>query len=63
MVWVKRVVIHHIPKFEGLIITTSKVVAIFVKMAFFEILKMSRIFECLQKQLFTDFTVLQNSCS
>ena len=37
---------HHIPKFEGLTSTTSRIIAISVKMAFFEILKMSRVFEC-----------------
>ena len=46
MVWVTRVVIHHKPKFERLTSTTSRVFAISVKMAFFEILKMSRIFAC-----------------
>ena len=47
MVWVKRMVIHHIPKLEvdELTSTTSRVIAISVKKVFFEILKMSQIFE------------------
>ena len=47
MVWVKRVIIHHIPKFEGRTSTTSRVIAISVKMALFDNLKMSQIFECI----------------
>ena len=40
-------VIHHIPKLEvdELTSTTSRVIAISVKKVFFEILKMSQIFE------------------
>ena len=47
MVWVKRVVIHHIPKLEveELTSTISRVIAISVKKAFFEILKTLQIFE------------------